>query len=48
MPSSDDTYEYLSMMRSRGGVSLQILLYCYLSMGFYSAIFKMAQDCRII
>lgn len=39
--------EYLSIVRSCGVDSLQILLYCYLSMGFYNAVFKMAQDYRI-
>lgn len=48
MPSSDETsMKYLSIVRSSGVASLQILLYCYLSMGFYNAVFTMAQDYRI-
>lgn len=39
--------EYLSIVRSCGVDSLQILLYCFLSMGFYNAGFKMAQDYRV-
>lgn len=40
--------EYLSIVRSWAVESLQILLYFYLNNGFSSAVFKMAQCCRIM
>lgn len=46
--STDETYAAFRYFESCGGVSLQILLYCYLSVDFYSAAFKMTGDYRII